>query len=213
MDRRQITKKTFFWNRKLHIYLGLYLLLFVWLFSISGLLLNNRWSFADFWPERTETSFQKSISPPAASGDLEVAEHLMEQLDVRGEINETRWNSSGDQFRAQVIKPGQIVSIDANFAVGRAEVEETRVNTWGIINMLHSFNGVAMNDPNKKRNWLLTRIWSFSMDAVALELVILVFTGLYQWYRLKQKRIPGLIALGFGMVSCGFFVFGFARLF
>ena len=28
------------WNRKLHIYVGLYFLTFLWLFSFSGLLLN-----------------------------------------------------------------------------------------------------------------------------------------------------------------------------
>jgi len=29
------------WNRRLHYYLGLYFLLFLWLFSFTGLLLNH----------------------------------------------------------------------------------------------------------------------------------------------------------------------------
>ena len=39
------------WNRKLHYYVGLYLLTFVWLFAVSGLIINHPgWAFADFWP-------------------------------------------------------------------------------------------------------------------------------------------------------------------
>ena len=40
--RRLLTFET--WNKKLHYYLGLYFLLFLWLFSFTGLLLNHpRW--------------------------------------------------------------------------------------------------------------------------------------------------------------------------
>jgi hypothetical protein len=45
------------WNRKLHYYLGLYFLFFVWLFALSGLLLNHSWTFAGFWPN----AFRKFI--------------------------------------------------------------------------------------------------------------------------------------------------------
>ncbi|HEX6070876.1 MAG TPA: hypothetical protein VFZ18_13670, partial [Longimicrobiaceae bacterium] len=37
------------WTRRLHYYLGLYFLLFIWLFSLTGLLLNHSdWGFAEF---------------------------------------------------------------------------------------------------------------------------------------------------------------------
>ena len=36
------------WNRKLHFYAGLFLLLFIWLFAVSGLILNHpKWTFAE----------------------------------------------------------------------------------------------------------------------------------------------------------------------
>ena len=41
------------WNRRVHYYLGLFLLFFIWLFAFTGLLLNHpRWQFAQFWPNR-----------------------------------------------------------------------------------------------------------------------------------------------------------------
>ncbi|MDA0747822.1 MAG: hypothetical protein O2954_14970, partial [bacterium] len=54
------------WNRKLHMYAGLYFLFFLWLFSFSGLMLNHsEWEFAQFWPRRVETSSEQAFRPPA----------------------------------------------------------------------------------------------------------------------------------------------------
>jgi hypothetical protein len=37
------------WNRRVHYYLGLYLLFFIWLFAFTGVLLNHpRWQYAQF---------------------------------------------------------------------------------------------------------------------------------------------------------------------
>src|SRR6266436_6271468 len=59
------------WNRKLHYYLGLYLLFFVWLFTFSGLLLNHSsWKFAEFWRNRKEISYERQITAPAPGSDL-----------------------------------------------------------------------------------------------------------------------------------------------
>ena len=47
----------FVWNRRLHYYLGLCLLFFTWLFVFTGLLLNHpRWQFAQFWPNRMQST-------------------------------------------------------------------------------------------------------------------------------------------------------------
>src|SRR6266851_3500888 len=74
------------WNRKLHYYTGLYLLLFIWLFAFSGLLLNHGWKFAEFWPQRKETTAVRPIQAPPGSADLDRARNLMRQLDLSGEV-------------------------------------------------------------------------------------------------------------------------------
>ena len=38
-----------FWNRKFHYYLGLYFLFFLWLFSLTGLMLNHQQWFRDLY--------------------------------------------------------------------------------------------------------------------------------------------------------------------
>jgi len=59
------------WNRRLHFYIGLYLLFFLWLFAFTGLLLNHPgWTFAEFWPTRKQTAFERAITPPPVGPDL-----------------------------------------------------------------------------------------------------------------------------------------------
>lgn len=201
------------WNRRLHFYLGLYFLLFIWLFSISGLLLNHSdWAFATFWEGREESSYERVLARPTATGNLEIARELMAGLRIDGEINGMERDAAEDRIAFQVARPGQILNVEADLASGAATVSQIDLNGWGVFQALHTFSGVSMTDPARERDWVLTRVWSFAMDAVALGLIVLVLSGIYLWYRLPKKRIGGLVSLGLGITTCGFFLFGFARL-
>src|SRR5437764_6608656 len=77
------------WNRKVHYYLGLYFLFFLWLFSLTGLLLNHSWKFAEFWPNRRISISDRPIRPPAQADDLHETKDLMRQLGLDGEVEWT----------------------------------------------------------------------------------------------------------------------------
>lgn len=212
-SRSRTVNDTFeLWNRKLHYYIGLYLLFFIWLFAFSGLLLNHGWKFAEFWPQRKETTTVRSIQAPPAGADLDRARNLMRQLDISGEVEWPRPNRDPAHFDFRVSRPGTIHEVKADFTKGRATVQRVQVNAWGIIHVLHTFSGVRIGDPRMQRDWLLTSIWSFSMDALSAGLIFMVFSSYYMWYRLKPKRRLGIIVLGLGVLSCGFFVTGLAWL-
>ena len=53
-----------------------------------------------------------------------------------------------------------------------------------------------------------TRLWVLSMDGVCVGLLMLVLSSLYMWFQVKRMRWVGLVAIGTGLLSCGFFVFG-----
>ena len=89
-------------------------------------------------------------------------------------------------------------------------MQQIQVNLWGVIHVLHTFSGVRIGDPTMQRDWLLTRVWSFSMDALAAGLIRMVFSSYYMWYGLKEKRRLGSFVLALGVLSCGFFVKGLA---
>jgi len=195
------------WNRKLHYYLGLYFLFFLWLFAFTGLLLNHSWKFSEFWPNRNVSTFERVIDAPRTTNDVERAREVMRQLGIRGEIEWTaiRPNSTLFEFRAN--RPGHNFNVAVDDA-GRTKVEETRINTWGVMRVLHTFSGVRANDARNQRDWALTTLWVLSMDAVSIGMVVMVFGGLYMWFVLPAKRIGGLVALLLGTAVCCVFVVG-----
>ena len=204
------------WNRKLHFYAGLFLLFFLWLFALSGLLLNHsNWSSAEFWKHRKEANYERDIAAPGpeVKGYLAQARQIMRALGIEGEILWTTTRTSPDLFEFQVRRPGHFFFIHADLARKRAAVRQADVNLWGVMQALHSFTGVQMADPRNTRDWALTSMWAFSMDAVAAGLIFMVFSSIYMWLQLPQKRLPGAVALGLGSLICGLFCLGLRWIF
>ena len=197
------------WNRKLHYYLGLYFLFFVWLFAFTGLLLNHgAWRFFEFWPNRKVSTFERPIEPPSPGADRDRARDLMRQLAIDGEISWPNINSDPRRLAFRVSRPGQTFEIQADLDQRRAKIERTAINGWGTMRVIHIFTGVRWGDPKEQRDWILTTVWAISMDALAIGLIVMVLGSYYMWYVLKPKRRWGLVALGLGLASCGWFVFG-----
>lgn len=204
------------WNRKLHYYSGLFLLFFIWLFAFSGLLLNHSsWRSADFWKNRKDTNIEREIvpPPPLVKGDLAQAHDIMRQLGIEGDILWTTTRTDPARFEFQVRRPGHFFFINADLARMRVTVRRSDVNFWGLIQGLHSFTGVNLTDARQTRDWALTSMWAFSMDAVAAGLIFMVLSSLYMWWELPQKRLPGAVAFGLGVLICGLFCLGLRWLF
>jgi hypothetical protein len=202
------------WNGRLHYFLGLYLLFFVWLYALSGLLLNHSlWKFAAFWDSRQQTTFDRDIVSPASKGVLAEARDVMEQLGIRGEIEWTVTQNDASRFDFRVSRPGHIYDIKTDLASKKASVQRIDLNGWGAVRLLHAFTGVRLNDPRNQRSWMLTLVWAYSMDAVAVGLILMVLSGLIMWYEARPKRLWGGIVLMLGFLSCGLFCFGLRWLF
>lgn len=197
------------WNRRVHYYLGLYLLLFLWLFSFTGLLLNHpRWTFAEFWPNRRQTSLELRIQAPPPGGDLIQAKDIMRQAGIHGEIEWTRSRSDPNRLDFRASRPGHSFEIKADLQQGRATIQRIDLNAWGVARILHTFTGVRMADPTNQRDWSMTTLWVLCMEALALGLILMVLSSIYMWWNLAQKRRLGLVALSLGILCCGLFVSG-----
>lgn len=202
------------WNRRLHYFVGLYLLFFCWLFVFTGLLLNHpRWQFAQFWPNRIQRTTERQVPIPAAASDLQRARELMRQLGLAGEIQWPAVQQTGEPFAFQVSRPGLVVEVKVDLATGRATLQRNELNAWGVMHLLHTFTGVRAADTINTRDWVLTTVWAVSMDALAVGLIIMVFGSYLMWYRLKAKRRAGVIALLLGVITCGAFMGGVSWLF
>ena len=196
------------WNRKLHYYLGLYFLFFVWMFALSGLLLNHgSWSFAQFFPNRKVTNLERTIQVPASASDLDQARELMRQSGVQGEISLSATRRDPARLDFNVSRPGHVYQIQADLTQGRAKITHTEYNAWGVLRTLHTFVGVSLDDSRSQRDWVLTTVWAYSMDAIAAGVIFMVLTSFYMWWGLAGKRLFGLAALALGTAVCWLFVF------
>jgi hypothetical protein len=196
------------WNRKGHYYVGLYFLFFLWLFAFTGLLLNHSWKFAEFWPNRRVSKFERKVEVAPIGNDVDRAHDLMIRLGVIGEIEWTTVRPDSAAFEFRVNRPGHNFTVTAYAEQGRAVIEETEINTWGVMRVLHTFTGVRAGDERNERDWFLTTLWVISMDAVSVGIVIMLLSGLYMWYGLPAKRKMGGAALMLGTVVCAIFVVG-----
>jgi len=110
------------WSRKVHYFGGLYLFLFLWFFSISGLVLNHsKWSVAQFWTQRRESVVARPIVRPSSDADLAIARNLMSQLDIVGEISDIKRSPDAQRVDIQIVKPGRIFQISAQLDSGTAK--------------------------------------------------------------------------------------------
>jgi hypothetical protein len=195
------------WNRRVHYYLGLFLLFFIWLFAFTGLLLNHpRWQFAQFWPNRIHSTTEHTIAAVTAANDTDRARDVMRQLGIVGELQWPATQLVNGPFTFQVNRPGFNVDVKADLQEGRATVQRTQLNAWGVMHVLHTFTGAPAADSWNRRDWTLTTLWAVSMDAVAGGLIVMVLGSYVMWFRLRAKRIGGIIALALGFISCGAFI-------
>jgi hypothetical protein len=206
MPKRHFLKDITYWNRKLHIHLGLFLILFIWLFSLSGLLLNHSsWKFTSFWNERKEQSHSSYLMVPNNLDSADLMHYITNRLRIKGEVTDVNFNKDSIDFRSSV--PGHILNIHVDFKRAVCIQKEIKFNIWGIMRTLHTFNGVNNNNPSIKNNWILTYVWRFTMDGIAIGLIFLCISSFIMWYKLKKARLVGFLVLFAGFIVAIYFVF------
>lgn len=197
------------WNRRAHYYLGLYFVFFLWLFALTGLLLNHgNWQVGPLRLQRTVTQAEQSFLLPATATALEQAQALLRQFSIEGEIEWLILPANAERLEFRVARPRAVFEIKADLVSRRATIQRSDTNAGGAFRLLHTFTGVRLADAKNDRDWLPTLLWAWSMDAVAAGLVLMVMSGVIMWWNLAEKRVPGLLCLATGTVACGWLVFG-----
>lgn len=191
--RRRIAIRTAAVVRWIHIYLSMFGLAAVLFFGVTGVTLNHpEW----FGESERRVAVQGQMKPewlhldqPAGriAGDddesrrvakLEVVEHLRKTHGVRGAVSEFRADAA--ECTVTFKGPGYAADAYIDRSTGRYELTQT----------MHGFVAV-INDLHKGRD--TGTAWSVVIDASAIVLVVISFSGLVLLFYLKRKRIPGLL--------------------
>jgi hypothetical protein len=194
------------WNRKLHYYLGLYFLFFLWLFSLTGLMLNHQQWFRNLY-ERTETKYNREIQGPTGDTRLEQTRDVMRQLNLSGEIDWPATQPVG-HIDFNVSRPNGAAQVRVDINAKTAYVRAFTNGHLHAFQIFHTFSGSRYTQPASQRDWPMTSVWVFAMDALAAGLIVMVLGSYYMWWRLKKRKTLGVAALAAGFTICGMFVAG-----
>lgn len=212
MEDSPMNKKTWeAWNRKAHIYVGLFLLLFLWLFSVSGLLMNHPKWFphkVKRVPAETNVTVSGALDPVAQAKDFK------EQLNLKGEILLRAQRKPG-HFVFMVLRPHTRYAVNVDLSTGTAIVNTVTLQPAGALADLHTFSGARgmWNEPVQEKDWWVTRIWSLSMDALCVGVIVIVISSLYMAFQVRERRRRAAFSLALGVLACAFFVWGLSWMF
>lgn len=195
------------WNRKIHLYFGLFLLVFIWLFGFSGLLLNHHWKFAKSWEHRKEISYDKTIQISEEKEKFTLALEMMNELKMKGNIHNLKFSSDSTQLSFIVAKPGTRYDIQAHLRQGDLLIKETKLDQWNIMTSLHKIRNPFSEEDSEQYQSVWASIWSVSIDIVSVGLIILCLGGWYLWFKVGSKRFYyGLISIAGGFILCIYFL-------
>ncbi|MEO5602159.1 MAG: hypothetical protein ABIR06_14665 [Cyclobacteriaceae bacterium] len=194
------------WNRKVHIHIGLFLLLFIWLFSLSGLLLNHgNWKFASFWDQRQQKESIRKITLPNPMDSSVIISHIMQELEILGEVNNVKLTSGALDFRVGSPGRGRDLHVDLNDKT--VLLKEYHLNIWGKIRTLHTFNGIDKGNISKPANWFITNVWRIAMDGIAIALILLCMSSWVMWYKIRKDYQWSAFVLIVGFLISLYFVY------
>lgn len=196
------------WNRKIHIYLGLFLLFFIWLFGISGVLLNHHWDFSNSWEKKIVSNYEETITIGPEREKQQLVQEIIAKLNLAGSIFNPRYTNDSTGLNFIVAKPGTRYDVEASLTDGKILIKESRFDQWDVMKTLHKLRNSTPNEEGSRYHHLLASVWSFSMDIVATGLIIICLGGWYLWWQVNKKRFYlGLISISLGFVLCLYLLF------
>ena len=192
------------WNRRFHIHLGLFLLLFTWLFSLSGLLLNHGdWKFASFWEERQEETNEFTF-PMDLLNKPDLEQEVMVYLKIEGELQKQNLTDEVLEFRVQ--SSGKVREVHLQLNNGSGTQKVITFNFWGQWRTLHTFNGVNKGDVLQDPTWWITQTWKITMDGMAIGLILICITSWIMWFKVrKEYRVSYWVILA-SVISASYFL-------
>lgn len=201
-------------TRDLHLYIGLFLSPFVLIFALSVFYLVHglatRATPGPSDPSRTVTAV--AITPEIARlqgrARVDALRPVLEQLDVRGEIDFVRHVANEHRLIVPVRLPDRDTVVDIDYEQRMATVTSRKHGIGDAVVYLHKMPGP--HNADLRGNSRMIRLWRFGADATVYLLLFITMSGIYLWVVLKAERRVGLVFLLAGMVTFWVLVYAVA---
>ena len=201
-------RRILFQIRRFHSLLGMFLLVELWIFALSGLMLNHPlWEVSQFWGRRDSVKREVPLPSLSAGTDEERASALKQALGVSGELESLSWSSKSNGYSLNIVRPARITTLSVDLDKGVVAIEEVSTDFFGFVSMLHTFNGVDFENGGRERDWIATTLWTATMDLLSVSLIFWVLSGTYLWIATgRRDRLAGSLAIAVGLVLGLFFL-------
>jgi hypothetical protein len=178
------------WTRDLHLYFGLFASPFLLIFAVTTLFLNHRIGQSVEVEKTTATVNLDGVA------DTELAESVLAQLHLSGETFARRLPNQ-NRLQMAVARPADNHLVRVDLDSGAVEIERRVRDLKGVLIYLHLNPG-----PHKVEgvNWIFSKLWGWSVDAVVCLVLFLTLSGIYLWYMIRAERKVGLAIFAGGAV-------------
>ena len=183
-----------YWNKELHLYIGLFLSPFVLIYCVSTILLNHNWKPWSGGSGTQSRQMEVRLDSSGGAENLLLAKQVMRQAGVAGEI--LYINRQKNKLVFPVVRPRETVNFEVDLERGTARIESRGKDFWDALNYLHKSPGPHV--AAIRGNWVYTVIWKVLANTAACLLIFMTAGGVYLWALVKSERKTGLSVLGAG---------------
>jgi len=176
--------------RRIHLFSGLVLLVFVLMYFVSGYVIIHRPWFGKSEPATIHR--QEPLIVSERRSDEEMSRYLQEKYGLRGQRSPANHRPDGS-VRFSFVRPG--TSFEALIAPdGKSlTITEKHLGAADIANGLHRLHGYH-------GGWLYL-LWAFVYDLASAALIVFAISGVVLWFQSTSRRLAGWLCLA---LSCGF---------
>ncbi len=176
------------WLRNTHLLAGLFFLSYLLVYGVSSVQMVHR-SWFQFRP----TASERRVTVRAGQEDgRTIARQLMDEHDVRGELNQVQKTPTG--LRLRIGRPGTNYEVDYVTGTGEARIRQAVAPFQGMLNRLHTISGLW-------HEYSLLNFWGGLVGLASLGMLVMGATGVYLWFKLYNERAIGVVLL---VISLGY---------
>jgi len=186
-------------NRRLHLYLGLFLGPWLVMYGVSSFILIHESWFGTEQSRVWEPLFEKSYSRPIVSHGVN------NEPDLRATAQEILkdWNLEGafwvDKPKPDILQINRFsfwgsISLTYSIKDQTLKAERQRMKVPQAVLRMHFRGGYGQPD-------FWSKFWGLLVDASCVGIIIWIGSGLIMWWRLRALRAWGTVAVGAGVVS------------
>ena len=181
--------------RKIHLYSGLVILVFLMMYFVSGYVMIHRPWFGGQSgkpPADVRTETLAGYTGPREPEAL--AAYVVERFQLRGRANvPPPARQPQKSVRFNVVRPGTIQQVDVPHDGDAVVITTTRENLAGVLVQLHRVHGYG--------GGLLWNAFVLFNDLASASCILFALSGVYLWWKTAKRKIWGVLCLS---ASCAY---------